>query len=108
MEIQNLWPLAFVVVLIVPVFFWLRVRAMNRRKGMVTARCKRCGTDVYLKQVENFKCQECGSVNLFVDGDGKPLSLVRTYTCEACGEENFVGIVTCTACGKANREGVPA
>lgn len=108
MNLENIWPLIAALFLIIPVFFWLRVRAMNKRKKMVTARCKRCGTDVVLSKVENFKCQECGSVNLFLDEDGKPLSLVRTYRCEACREENFVGIVTCTGCGKANREGVPA
>lgn len=108
MEIESLWPIAIVALLIIPLFFWLRVRTINKRKKMVDVRCKTCGMDIRLPEVQNFKCEECGSVNLFLDEDGKPLKMVRTYTCEACGSENFVGVLTCTACGKTNKEGVPA
>lgn len=101
----NYWPLVLIV--IIPLFFWLRVKAMNMRREMVTARCAGCGEDQKLWRVMNFTCKHCSTDNRFLDDAGIPLASAATYECQACGEKNFVGILTCTACGKGNPAGIP-
>jgi len=103
---DNTW-LIIVMVALVPVFFWARVRRYNRGKKSVTARCPQCGSDNQLSEVQNYTCNQCGSSIVFFDEEGNVDASVEYYDCEACGEKNFVGILTCTGCGLANTKGIP-
>lgn len=105
MDMEYLW--LVIIAVIVPIFFWYRVREMNRRKEMVHTRCFHCHADQKLKKVMNYSCTECGKLNRFFDDEGIPMPSARRYDCLACGSENFVGILTCRSCGKANQAGIP-
>lgn len=107
METDHSWIILLVIFVVIPFFFWFRVRSINRRKELVTVRCPHCDTDQRLRKVQNYTCRKCGTPTRFFDDEGSPLNGVNTYQCEACGGENFMGVLTCTACGKGNQAGLP-
>jgi hypothetical protein len=102
----NYWLLVVLAVLL-PLFFWLRVKSYNKRKNQVNARCPHCGTDQRIPAVENYECKNCNIEVRFFNDDGTVGEGTEFYTCDACGEENIVGILTCTGCGLANTKGIP-
>lgn len=106
MEIGSIVKFVLIVIAI-PLFFWLRVRTINKRKKGSSVRCPYCGLDQRLDLLANYDCKSCKKSVDFFDQEGTPLPDIRYYNCEACGERNFEGVITCTACGLANPEGIP-
>jgi len=80
---------------------------MNKQKRGVSVRCPHCEKDQRLEKVRNYTCVRCQQKVDFFDPDGTVKVDVKYYTCQACGEKNFVGILTCTGCGLANPGGIP-
>lgn len=101
MENDNIWLIGFLI-LIIPVFFWLRVKAYNIRKKSVNVCCPSCGNNQRLPNLKNYRCRKCGYEVEFFTKNGTTSPTVKTYHCMACGAENFKGVITCTACGLAN------
>lgn len=106
MGIENIWVIGLLIV-VIPLFFWMRVKAINKRKKGVTARCPYCEKDQRLSELGNYRCVACKEEVVFFDSDGTVKSDMVYYTCASCGERNFKGILTCTACGLANQAGIP-
>lgn len=102
---ENLW-LVVSLVLIIPLFFWLRVKAYNIRKKSVMVGCPLCGHNQRLRELKNYECQKCKEEVAFYNEDGSPNQTVEYYQCMACGAQNFKGVITCTACGLANPHSV--
>jgi DNA-directed RNA polymerase subunit RPC12/RpoP len=106
MEIENIWVIALMIV-VIPLFFWMRVSSINKRKKGVTVRCPHCEKDQRLEKLRNYVCEKCDTSVAFFDEQGDPLKEITYYECMACQEKNFMGILTCTACGMANKAGIP-
>lgn len=103
---ENFWVIALLIV-VIPLFFWLRVKAYNLRKKSVSVRCPHCRKDQRLATLSNYTCKHCGQSVEFLDDDGTVKSTTAYYTCAACGEKNYIGVLTCTGCGLANPKGIP-
>ena len=101
------WSLLILLLIIVPLSFWFRVRTINRRKSQVFLRCPKCHADQRLAILRNYHCKQCGDLVRFFDDEGTQLLGAETYQCEACDSTNFVGVVVCTVCGMGNQAGVP-
>lgn len=96
----------FTLIVVVPLFFWYRVWAINKRKNSVTVECPHCGRDQRLAKLQNYNCVKCETRVVFFDERGEPLKTLEVYKCQACGTANFKGIITCVGCGLANRKAI--
>ncbi|MFY0606967.1 MAG: hypothetical protein JXR10_09635 [Cyclobacteriaceae bacterium] len=106
MELENIVKIGLMVISI-PLFFWLRVRTINRRKKGATVRCPECQTDQRLEVLRNYTCRNCEAEVKFFNNNGDMIDHIPMYTCAACQAENFKGVLTCQACGLANPQGIP-
>ncbi len=106
MDLESIFKVGLMVISI-PLFFWLRVRAINKRKKGATVRCPECGTDQRLKVLGNYTCLSCKAVVRFYNSNGDAIERIPMYFCVACQAENFKGVLTCHACGLANPQGIP-
>lgn len=92
-----------ILLVVVPLFFWYRVKTINQRKNSVTVKCPHCNRDQRLSEVANYSCVKCNGYVVFFEEDGSPKKDAGSYKCRACGWVNFKGVVTCTGCGLANQ-----
>lgn len=102
---DNLWVIG-VLIVIVPLFFWYRVKSINKIKKGVTVRCPECHRDQRLDKLSNYTCTNCKSFIRYYTDEGTALDTVEYYKCLACGARNFKGVITCTECGLANQSAV--
>ncbi len=102
---DNIWVIVTLMI-VIPLFFWYRVRSINKIKKGVTVRCPNCSNDQRLDKLQNYSCAKCDHVILFYKEDGTATDSVSYYNCLACGAENFKGVITCTECGLANQSAV--
>ena len=85
--------LILVMIVVIPFFFWFRVRSYNKRKNSVAVRCPYCSKDQRISELEGYTCSGCNK-DVKLGGE--------TYLCKACGASNYKGVITCTECGLAN------
>ncbi len=102
MEYDHLYVLLFVAFVVLPAFFWIRVKYLHKRRDSVKAVCQKCGFINRLPQIQNFHCMKCKELNVYRDESGNLLTS-EFYNCEACNHEVPEGIITCTYCGKQRR-----
>ncbi|HCX22838.1 MAG: hypothetical protein CMB80_26870 [Flammeovirgaceae bacterium] len=96
--------IGLILLLIIPLFFWYRVRSINRRKKSATVKCPNCGKDQRLPELQNYRCKYCETPVYFFNEHGKALANAAYYNCQACDARNFKGVITCTECGLANKQ----
>lgn len=90
--------------LVIPLFFWYRVRTFNKQKHTIAVKCRACGAIQRIGELANYTCKKCSSHIQFMDEQGVVLDSLAHYQCVACGQENPKGVLTCIGCGLANAE----
>ena len=99
---DNFWVIIILLV-VIPLFFWYRVKSINKVKRGVTVRCPSCAHDQRLDKLQNYSCTKCEKQVVFYKEDGTTVDNLEMYKCLACGAINFKGVITCTECGLANQ-----
>ncbi len=74
------------VFVLLPLFFWYRVRYVKRRIDNVKSKCTSCGHIQRLAQVEDYDCRKCGYRIVYLDENGERRK-DKIYICDGCGAE---------------------
>ncbi|MEP4532472.1 MAG: hypothetical protein ABJ004_05255 [Cyclobacteriaceae bacterium] len=103
MDFENYTLFSVLFLAIIPLFFWYRVRYVNKRRDSVKSKCSNCGYVERRDSIENYSCSKCGHHIIYLDESGERIQ-TNTYNCSVCGTANLNGIVNCTICGKEREE----
>ncbi len=94
---------AIIFLVVIPLFFWSRIKYVNKRRDSVKSQCPNCKHIQRLDAIENYTCINCGTNVVYINELGARID-DDVYNCSVCGTANLNGIVNCTICGKVREE----